>query len=283
MTSFQQARVDMGAQLRQLREAAGLSGKDLAERLGWQASKVSRLENARQSATDDDVAAWAQAVQAGPETLEALLQQAAAIDARRSDWRHWAGSGLAASQQDVREQEARTKLFRVFEPGVVVGLLQTAEYARHIFLSLKRLYSAPGDVDQGVQARMQRQEILYDRSRTFRFIMPETALLTKLAPSPVMQGQLDRLLAVSTLPNMELGIVPLEAQHPSVPLTGFWIFDDDQVLVPTRTKENRSRERADVEFYAGVFDDYHKVALYREEARSIIMRVNRQYAKQSEN
>lgn len=273
----------MGAQLRQLRETAGLSGKELAERLGWQASKVSRLENARQSATDDDVAAWAQALQAGPETLEALLQQAAAIDARRSDWRHWAGSGLAASQQDVREQEARTKVFRVFEPGVVVGLLQTAEYARHIFLSLKRLYSAPGDVDSGVQARMQRQEILYDRSRTFRFIMPETALLTKLAPAPVMMGQLDRLLAVSTLPNMELGIVPLEAQHPSVPLTGFWIFDDEQVLVPTRTKENRSRERQDVEFYAGVFEDYQKVAAYREDARSIIMRVNHQYGKQSEN
>ena len=58
MSSFQQARIDLGRQLRQLREAAGLSGKELAQRLHWQPSKVSRLENARQTATEDDVVRW---------------------------------------------------------------------------------------------------------------------------------------------------------------------------------------------------------------------------------
>ncbi|MEU4549865.1 helix-turn-helix domain-containing protein [Nonomuraea dietziae] len=282
MTSFQQARVEMGIRLRQLRETAGLSGKELAELLDWQPSKVSRLENARQSATDDDVSAWAAAVRAEPEELAELKERAAAIELRRSDWRHWAHSGLAASQEDVRGQEARATLFRVFEPGVIIGLLQTAEYARHVFLTLKREYGATGELDAAVRVRMQRQEILYDASRTFRFIMPEAALRTKLAPSQVMQGQMDRLLAVTTLPTIELGIIPFEQQHPSVPLTGFWLFDNDQVLVPTRSKEVRTSERQDVEFYARVFDEYHKVAVYGEEARSVIMRVNHDYAKQSQ-
>nr|BFE81050.1 hypothetical protein GCM10020093_036510 [Planobispora longispora] len=66
MSGFQQARADLGMQLRQLRETARLSGKDLAERLGWQASKVSRLENARQTPTEDDIAQWGRVTGASP-------------------------------------------------------------------------------------------------------------------------------------------------------------------------------------------------------------------------
>ncbi|MBN6051998.1 helix-turn-helix domain-containing protein, partial [Nonomuraea sp. RK-328] len=176
MTSFQQARIDLGSQLRQLREAAHLSGKDLAERLRWQPSKVSRLENARQTATEDDVVVWAQAVAAGPEITDDLIRQAIALLERHDDWKQRHRSGLAALQEDIRDLEARTRLFRVFEPNIVVGLLQTAEYSRHVFSKVKRLYSAPEQIDAAVRVRMQRQEILYDRARTFRFVLPESAL-----------------------------------------------------------------------------------------------------------
>ncbi|MFI6480664.1 helix-turn-helix domain-containing protein [Nonomuraea sp. NPDC050663] len=283
MSSFQQARLELGAQLRQLREAAGMSGKELAERLGWQPSKISRLENGRQSATEVDVLAWTGAVGAAPETLTELRRRAGEVESKRADWRHWSTGGMAATQEDVREREARTQVFRVFEPGVVIGLLQAAEYARHIFMSVKREFGATGEIDAAVRVRMQRQEILYDRSRSFRFVMPEAALRTKLAPADVMQAQMDRLLAVSTLPTMELGIIPFENQLPSVPLTGFWIFDERMIMVPTRSKEISSTERADLDFYGKVFEEYHKAAVFGEEARSVIMRVNHAYAKQSTN
>ncbi|MGW4799362.1 Scr1 family TA system antitoxin-like transcriptional regulator [Nonomuraea sp. NPDC004297] len=163
MTSFQQARIDLGGQLRQLREAAHLSGKELAERLRWQPSKVSRLENARQTATEDDVVVWAQAVHASPDTTDVLISQSIALLERHDDWKQRHRSGLAAIQEDVRDLEARTKVFRVFEPGIIVGLLQTSEYARHVFQKVKRLYSAADQIDAAVRVRMQRQEILYDR------------------------------------------------------------------------------------------------------------------------
>lgn len=281
MSSFQQARIDLGNQLRQLREAAHLSGKELAERLRWQPSKVSRLENARQTATEDDVVVWAQAVSASPEVTDELITQAIALMERHDGWKQRHRSGLAAIQEDMRDLEARTKVFRAFEPGILVGLLQTAEYARHVFRKVKRLYSAPDQIDAAVRVRMQRQEILYDRSRTFRFVILESVLHTRLAPVDVMRGQLDRLLAVSTLPNVEFGVVPFEQELPANPVHGFWIFNEALVAVGTMTKDLLLRDPDDIAFYAKAFDDFAKAASFDEEGRDIIIRVLDQYRKHS--
>ncbi|KAB8185718.1 helix-turn-helix domain-containing protein [Nonomuraea phyllanthi] len=280
MTSFQQARIDLGSQLRQLREAAHLSGKELAERLRWQPSKVSRLENARQTATEDDVVVWAQAVRASPDTTDELIRQAIALLERHDDWKQRHRSGLAALQEDIRDLEARTKLFRVFEPGIIVGLLQTSEYARHVFRKVKRLYSAADQIDAAVRVRMQRQEILYDRTRTFRFVVTEAALRTALAPPEVMRGQLDRLLAVSTLPNVEFGVIPFVSELPSSPVNGFWIYNEAMVSVATMTKDLILRDPDDIAFYVRAFDDYAKVAEVEESGRDIILRILHEYRKQ---
>ncbi|GAA1685504.1 helix-turn-helix transcriptional regulator [Nonomuraea maheshkhaliensis] len=280
MTSFQQARIDLGSQLRQLREAAHLSGKELAERLRWQPSKVSRLENARQTATEDDVVVWAQAVGASPDTTDGLLRQSIALLERHDDWKQRHRSGLAALQEDVRDLESRTKLFRVFEPGIIVGLLQTSEYARHVFQKVKRLYSAADQIDAAVRVRMQRQEILYDRTRTFRFVVSEAALRTALAPPEVMRGQLNRLLAVSTLPNVEFGVIPFGTELPANPVNGFWIYNEAMVAVATMTKDLILRDPDDIAFYVRAFDDYAKVAEFEESGREVIMAIH-EYRKQS--
>ena len=281
MSGFQQARIDLGLQLRQLRESAHLSGKDLAERLSWQPSKVSRIENARQTATEDDVVVWTQAVQAEPATVDSLIQQALGLGERQDSWRGRHKSGLAALQEDIRDLESRTRLFRAFEPGVVVGLLQTAEYARHIVAKVRRLYEATDDVDAAIRVRMQRQEILYDPTRTFRFVVPEAVLYYRLAPVDVMRGQLDRLLAVTTLPNVEFGVLPFTTPLPSSPLNAFWIYNDALAAVPTRTKDILLRDPDDIAFYARAFEEYAEVASFREEARAIIVRAADAYAKQS--
>ncbi|GAA4230316.1 helix-turn-helix transcriptional regulator [Streptosporangium album] len=283
MSGFQQVRTDLGAQLRQLREAAHLSGKDLAERLKWQASKVSRIENARQTPTEDDITRWGQAVQATPETVEELIEQVSGLMERQDSWRQRHRSGLAALQEDIRDLEMRTTLFQVFEPGVVIGLLQTTEYARSIFTRIKRLYNAPDEIDAAIQVRMQRQQILYDQSKKFRFILPEAVLRYRLAPLDVMCGQLDRLLAVTALPNVEFGVVPFEAPLPSALLNGFWIYDRDQVAVPTRTRDLVLRDPEDIAFYERAFEEFCEIAAFREEARAVIVRVLSDFARQSSN
>jgi len=62
VTDFQREREALGQWLSQLRRDANLNGKELASLLGWHASKVSRIERGKQTATKDDVLAWARAV-----------------------------------------------------------------------------------------------------------------------------------------------------------------------------------------------------------------------------
>ncbi|MBP2705769.1 helix-turn-helix domain-containing protein [Microbispora sp. RL4-1S] len=281
MSGFQQARIDLGAQLRHLRESAHLSGKDLAERLRWQPSKVSRIENARQTATEDDVVAWGQAVAAGPDAIDDLIRQALALVERQDSWRQRHRTGLAALQEDVRDIEARTRVFRVFEPGLVIGLLQTAEYARHIFSKVRRLHEVTEDVDAAIRVRMQRQEILYDPGRRFRFVVPEAVLHYRLAPPEVMRGQLDRLIAVTTLPNVEFGVVPFEAALPGAPMHAFYIYNDTLVGVPTRTRDLVLREAEDVAYYAQAFEEYYEAAVFGDTARTLIVGALDDYARQS--
>lgn len=279
MSGFHQARMDLGAQLRQLRENARLSGKDLAERLRWQPSKVSRIENARQTATEDDVALWGKAVDADPQTIDGLIRQAAGLLERQDTWRQRHRNGLAGLQEDVRDLETRTRLFRAFEPGVVIGLLQTTEYARHIFGKVRRVYESTDDVDDAIRVRMRRQEILYDPARRFRFVMPEAVLRYRLAPPDVMRGQLDRLIAVTTLPNVEFGLLPFEAQLPSALMNSFWIYDDCMVGVATRTRDLLLRDAEDVAFYAQAFEEFCEVAAFRDDARALIVRALDDYAR----
>lgn len=280
MSGFHQARMDLGAQLRRLRENARLSGKDLAERLRWQPSKVSRIENARQTATEDDVAQWGKAVDADPRTIDGLIRQAAGLLERQDSWRQRNRNGLAALQEDVRDLEARTRLFRAFEPGVVISLLQTTEYARHIFGKVRRVHGASADdVDDAIRVCMRRQEILYDPTRRFRFVMPEAVLRYRLAPPDVMRGQLDRLIAVTTLPNVEFGLLPFEAPLPSALMNSFWIYDDCMVGVATRTRDLLLRDAEDVAFYAQAFEEFCDVAAFHDDARALIVRALDDYAR----
>lgn len=281
MSGFQQARIELGARLRQLREDAQLSGKQLAARLGWQPSKVSRIENARQTASESDVLAWGRAVGAAPDVMEELLAVMTAMDEQYNSWRQRHRGGLTASQENFRDLELNTRLFRVFEPGIVIGLLQTSEYARHIFAKVRRMYGGADEIDSAIRVRMQRQEVLYDRNRTFHFIMPEAVLHYRLAPPEVMRGQLDRLLAVTSLPNVEFGVLPFEALLPSAPLNGYWIYDSRMVVAATRTKELILKSPDDVDFYVKNFEEYREVAAYGDDARAIIIRAIDQYAKQS--
>jgi len=281
VSGFQQARIELGARLRQLREDAKLSGKQLAARLGWQPSKVSRIENARQTASENDVLAWGQAVGAAPDVMEELLGVMATMDEQYNSWRQRHRGGLTASQENFRDLELGTRVFRVFEPGIVIGLLQTSEYARHIFTKVRRMYGGADEIDSAIRVRMQRQEVLYDPERTFHFIMPEAVLHYRLAPPEVMRGQLDRLLAVTSLPNVEFGVLPFEAQLPSAPLNGYWIYDQRMVVAATRTKELILKSPDDVEFYIKNFEEYREVAVYGDAARAVIIRALDQYAKQS--
>ncbi len=273
MTDQHDGRVGFGSRLRRLRQDAELSGKQLAERLGWPASKVSRLEHGRQTASVEDVGAWASAVGAAEPVREELVADLRSLRVEYATWRRQLRAGFAPRQRAGRVLEAATTLIRAVETGLVPGLLQTADYARHVYRGLAKLRDGPQDIEAAVQERMRRQQVLYDAERSFRFLLTEAALRTRICPPAVLRAQLDRLLAVSGLDNVELAVIPFTTEVPDAPTHGFWIFDDTLVLVETVNAELAIRDPDDIALYERLFEMYWDVADRGEDATRLITQV----------
>lgn len=272
VTSVDEARNALGKRLRELRQQAGITGKQLAESLSWPASKISKLENGRQTPTDDDIRAWTYATNTQAET-EALLASLHTLEIQHAEWNRLLKTGLRAHQKELTEQDERTGLYRAFESTLIPGLLQTPEYARARFAQAVMVHKTPNDINEAVRARMQRQEILYRSDKRFHFVLTEAALRYRLCPAEIMLAQLDRLVSLSALRNLRLGIIDFEASYVVDPRHGFWLLDHDRVRVETFSAELNLRQPQEIELYSGIFEQLAAVASYGGTARAIITRV----------
>ncbi|WP_202875810.1 helix-turn-helix domain-containing protein [Kribbella speibonae] len=270
--SVHEARTALGKRLRQLRQSSGMTGRQFAESLAWPPSKVSKIENGRQTPTDDDLRAWTRASDHDSE-LEALLASLHTLELQYAEWRHLMRAGHRPQQAQLMEWEQRTRLFRIFEATVVPGLLQTAEYARARFYESVRRLKAPNDADEAIAARLRRQEVLYRPGKQFHFVLPEAALRLRLCPTDALLGQLDRLASATHLPNVRLGIIATATEYTVSPWHGFWLYDDKRVVIETFSAELDLRQPQEIELYGDAFEQLAGVASYDHAARRIIGRV----------
>jgi transcriptional regulator with XRE-family HTH domain len=230
-------RRQLGVELRRLREQAGLSGRDLAALIGISQSKVSRIESGAAIPTVPEVTSWATATSAADSAAEALRML---TDAAYTEVHPWddAMREQVHLQDSIQELENNTGLKLIYEPSVVPGLLQTAEYARQLFTMFEPPY-AERDIPAVVAGRLDRQTALFDPARKFEFLITESALRLRLGLPSMMLAQLDRIASLSTLENVDIGLIPLDAPvHAYVP-HGFVVFEsadggpDALVLVET--------------------------------------------------
>lgn len=272
MSNYQTARTALGARMREMRAEAGLSGTQIANLLGWPQSKVSKVERGKQTPTDEDVEAWARAA-GHPAARSELANRLRTLETHYASWKRQMSAGLRARQEDWGQLEANSAEVVNFEAACVPGLLQTPEYARHMFLRLGEMYANPGEIDDGVQARMRRQQVLYEPSRQFHILIWEAALHVALAPADVMGEQLERLAAALGLPSVDVAIVPLGAPIGIAPSHGFWIYDGQKVLVETIAAELRISEAAEVKQYVDVWHKLDQAAVRGPAAHRLLARV----------
>jgi hypothetical protein len=104
--------------------------------------------------------------------------------------------------------------------------------------------------------------------------MWEAALRQRLCGAKVMAAQLDRLISLSSLPNVEIGILSFDVELEFAPLNGFVIFDDSAAVVDAGPSELLLRDPEDVRFYAQAFASYRRVASFAEGASALLERLN---------
>ena len=227
---LEQAREALGARLREIRRDAGLSGRQLAALAGWHFTKVSKLENGKQHPSDDDIRAWCADCQA-PGEIADLIASAHNVESMYIEWRRQMKFGLKRPQQARTPTYERAKLFRIYEPVLIPGLFQTAEYATAIMTKVIDFYDIPDDLDQAVAVRLERQRVLYSGDRRFLVVLEEQALRTRIGSPQVMAGQLDRLLTLMSVQRVSLSIIPSapSATPPPRPGSGSSIDECGQV------------------------------------------------------
>ena len=258
MSSDGPSGLPVGAVLRQLRRRQGLSGQALARLVGMSQPKVSRIENGVVGADPADVLLIARALNMPEDEIEVLIRRLE-HPVERPEWTQ-VRTGVAARQNNMASLEMSTTTFRVFQPTLVFGLLQTSEYASAILSSAQAAQPAgrgagsPNDVAAAVTARVRRHEILGDGSRRFDFLMAETVMGNNLCRPHDMVAQIERLREAAGQPNVSLRIIPADARWPMPPYHGFELMDERHVLVDLFNATLMSGVQSVVRSFRGIFD-----------------------------
>ncbi|MEU0087458.1 helix-turn-helix transcriptional regulator [Streptomyces sp. NPDC006274] len=271
-TDYQQARVALGVRLRELRftcPGGRLTGQQLAQRLGWQSSKVSKLENGKQTATPEDLQAWAEATEQ-PGVHAELAARLAGFESHIRSWRRALANGFKPLHEGLSAEIDRTSEIWVWEESVIAGLLQTPEYARHVVQRYAELLGGASDIEAAVRSRAQRQEWLYQPGRKLHVLMWEAALRSLICPPSVLVAQLDRLTGMIGMDTVELGIVPFTASVKIVPANGFWVLDDRLVVAEDWHAEMWLDDAENVTLYAKVWKTLSESAVYGADAHNVI-------------
>jgi transcriptional regulator with XRE-family HTH domain len=253
-----------------MRKAAGLTGDQLAEALGWGAktgrTKVSKIENGKQTPTPEEIRAWAEACE-HPELAGELLDLLADVQTMHTRWRRRIRGGHTAILEDIDRRTQASKRIRNAEVAMIPGLLQTAGYARSIIMVTAAAYGTR-DTDAAVQARMDRQRVLYDTSKTFEFVITAAALRLLPCPPQVMLGQLDRLMSMD-LPNVTLGIIPFGTELQMMPYNGFLLLDDN-LTVETWSGKDEEPPGDETAVHHRIFEQLMAESVTGEDARRLI-------------
>lgn len=262
----------LGLELRGLRRDAGLSGHQLAGRVGLSQSTVSRIELGQAVPSVTDVEQWMAATGASEEQQAELLALAEAVAVETIAWRRVIRRGLPQLQHDVRDLEATAGTIRNFQPTIVPGLLQTADYARRLVAS--GYPDGRQDITTAVAARMDRQAILYDETKRLEFLIAEVALRWRLGPPAMMRAQWDRITNLMTLPHLTVGIIPQTAEVTAWHLHGFALLDDRPegavVRVETLTIGLSITDPRDVARYRQAFTLLRDTAVFDDHAQALL-------------
>ena len=225
----------LAAELRRLRDQSGLTTTDAAKKLGWQASRLSRIETRQSGITAPDLRKLLNAYGVEGEEYRAHLAELARRVNERGWWQKYAGL-IGTNYADLIGLEAEARTIRAYEQELVPGLLQIPDYARAI-IRASRPTETGEQIDRLVEVRMERQEILTRSDPVpprFSVVLSEAALRRPIGGFDVMRRQLEYLMRPRDRANVTVQVLPFDAGvHPAMvgPFTVMTFPDPDDLGV----------------------------------------------------
>jgi transcriptional regulator with XRE-family HTH domain len=266
----------LGGTLRKYRNDAGLSLERVAQAMGWDNSKLSRIETAKSRILPQDIEPLLKLYEVtDPEVIKGL--EGLAKDAGKQGWWQTYGDVVALAYKDHLTLESDAESIHIYTPGLIPGLLQTGAYAREI-IAATALTRTPEEVIALAEVRKMRQAILTRPPRPLKYwaVIHEAVLHQRFAAQPsLMREQLRHLLDMADLPNITIQIMPLSATpHPGV----LGLFEVVRFPQPWPTVVNLENIRGsyfvegteDVKIFETAFDRVVAAALPVDDSRETI-------------
>lgn len=219
---------------------------------------------------------WVRECDVGPNDRKEATELADSVAVEFTSWKTWRAKGLAARQREAAEAEAAATTISEWAPLLISGLLQTASYTHHLVIAD---FPNRDDVAEAVTARMRRQPVLYDRTKTLRWVIGEAGLRWRIGPPDVMFAQLDRLALLAIEPHLDVRVLPFVNTAAVWHDHGFSIEADrvdgkpDLVNIEQLTGEVNITEPGEVAEYKRAYERLAELALAGEEAAAFIRQV----------
>jgi len=202
--------LQLGKELRRLREARGWTLAEAVEVLGNQATKLSRLENGQSSVRPLDIRILCEALGATVEETAWAVETAKHCNQRG----RWSGyrSIYAKVFRMAVDLERDASEINQYQMEMVPGLLQTEDYMRAVFASMSPSLSS-ADVENGVRARLERQQVLAKpNAPQIGLVISESSVLRFAGDEKIMRSQLRHIADIATLPTMHFQVLPFRTR-----------------------------------------------------------------------
>jgi transcriptional regulator with XRE-family HTH domain len=189
-----------GAELRRLRMETGLSQEQLGQRIGYSGTMVGKIETGERAPSEDLAEGCDEAL--GTKGLLARIYDLA---------RRWDG-GYPSWFAGWMDRERTATSLCGWEPLLIPGLAQTADYARALFVAWQSGDTNDGEIEELVGARMERQSIFSQpKPPEAWLIIDETVLHRRIGDTKTMYDQLGQLAAMAKRPNILIQVLPAAA------------------------------------------------------------------------
>ena len=264
----------LAIELRRMREAAGMTQEDVAERTGKDRSTLYRLENAQQRPQRSTLIQLMDLYRVDGQQRDELLTLLR--EAKQRGWMQPRRSDLPEIYSDYIGFESEARAISNYESLFIPGLLQTEDYARAVITGTLP-HATPDEVESRVSARMERQDLLTgDDPPRLWAIMDEAALHREVGGPAVMRQQFDRLRESAARPHVTVQVIPYAAgAHPG--MTGSFIVlefpdpaDPSLVYLESMAGDLFLEDDQELRRYVVMFDHLRAAALRPAESVTLI-------------
>lgn len=199
---------ELGEELRRVRELTGMNGSQLARKLGWSQSRISRLESGKRGASELDVTIFLAVCGVTGKELERLVGLCKEVYAQT--WLQSHGERISDELTTLARHEATASAIHEYEPLLIPGLLQIEDYTRALFWWAKRVPTE--GIEMRVRSRLARQNLLARRyPPQCVFFIHEHALRSMATTTAVMNEQLLHMSLTAVRPSCTIRVIPASA------------------------------------------------------------------------